>query len=401
MNFFEYARVALESLKANRLRSVLTMLGVIIGVAAVILLVSLGEGTKNYVEEQFAGLGSNILIVTPGKIETRGGPPVIGAAKHKLTLSDSRILEKKGYLFGGVAPVVFGTAEVRYGSRSRNVPVLGVTPSFSPVRNLHVEIGSFVTESDVEAKRRVCILGRTVKRELFGNANALGQIVKVSGGRFRVVGIMQRKGVSLGIDLDDIVFVPVRTAQDLFDTDALLEIILSVRNKNDIESAKELAKSLLFKNHNRHEDFTITNQAAMLSSLYTILDTLTYVLGGIATISLLVGGIGIMNIMLVTVKERTNEIGIRKAVGARDRDILVQFLLESTALSSSGGIAGMLVGVLGAYGIRLLVPKLPVEVPSWAIVLAFTFSVFVGIFFGVYPARKAAALHPIEALRYE
>ena len=401
MNFIEYARVALESLKANRLRSVLTMLGVIIGVAAVILLVSLGEGTKNYVEEQFAGLGSNILIVTPGKIETRGGPPVIGAAKHKLTLSDSRILEKKGYLFGGVAPVVFGTAEVRYGSRSRNVPVLGVTPSFSPVRNLHVEIGSFVTESDVEAKRRVCILGRTVKRELFGNANALGQILKVSGGRFRVVGIMQRKGVSLGIDLDDIVFVPVRTAQDLFDTDALLEIILSVRNKNDIESAKELAKSLLFKNHNRHEDFTITNQAAMLSSLYTILDTLTYVLGGIATISLLVGGIGIMNIMLVTVKERTNEIGIRKAVGARDRDILVQFLLESTALSSSGGIAGMLVGVLGAYGIRLLVPKLPVEVPSWAIVLAFTFSVFVGIFFGVYPARKAAALHPIEALRYE
>jgi len=401
MNFFEYARVALESLRANRLRSALTMLGVIIGVAAVILLVSLGEGTKKYVEEQFAGLGSNILIVTPGKIETKGGPPVIGAAKHKLTLSDSYVLEKKGYLFGGVAPVVFGTAEVRSGSRSRNVPVLGVTPSFSHVRNLHVEIGSFVSESDVEAKRRVCVLGRTVKRELFGNANALGQMIKVSGGRFRVVGIMQSKGVSLGIDLDDIVFVPVRSAQDLFDTDALLEIILSVRNKNDIDSAKELARSILFKNHNRHEDFTITNQAAMLSSLYTILDTMTYVLGGIATISLLVGGIGIMNIMLVTVKERTNEIGIRKAVGARDRDILVQFLLESTALSSSGGIGGMLVGMLGAYGIRLLVPKLPVEVPSWAIVLAFTFSVFVGIFFGVYPARKAAALHPIEALRYE
>jgi putative ABC transport system permease protein len=401
MNFFEYARVALESLRANRLRSALTMLGVIIGVAAVILLVSLGEGTKKYVEEQFAGLGSNILIVTPGKIETKGGPPVIGAAKHKLTLSDSYVLEKKGYLFGGVAPVVFGTAEVRSGSRSRNVPVLGVTPSFSHVRNLHVEIGSFVSESDVEAKRRVCVLGRTVKRELFGNANALGQMVKVSGGRFRVVGIMQSKGVSLGIDLDDIVFVPVRSAQDIFDTDALLEIILSVRNKNDIDSAKELARSILFKNHNRHEDFTITNQAAMLSSLYTILDTMTYVLGGIATISLLVGGIGIMNIMLVTVKERTNEIGIRKAVGARDRDILVQFLLESTALSSSGGIGGMLVGVLGAWGIRLLVPKLPVEVPSWAIVLAFTFSVFVGIFFGVYPARKAAALHPIEALRYE
>jgi putative ABC transport system permease protein len=160
-------------------------------------------------------------------------------------------------------------------------------------------------------------------------------------------------------------------------------------------------RSLLFKNHNRHEDFTITNQAAMPSSLYTILDTLTYVLGGIATISLLVDGIGIMNIMLVTVKERTNEIGIRKAVGARDREILVQFLLESTALSSSGGMGEILVGVFGGWGIRRLVSKPPVEIPSWAILLAFTFSVFVGIFFGVYPAQKAAALHPIEALRYE
>jgi putative ABC transport system permease protein len=188
---------------------------------------------------------------------------------------------------------------------------------------------------------------------------------------------------------------------DIFDTDALFEILISVRNKNDIDSGKELARSLLFKNHNRHEDFTITNQAAMLSSLFTILDTLTYVLGGIAAISLLVGGIGIMNIMLVTVKERTNEIGIRKAVGARNRDILLQFLLESTTLSATGGLCGALIGMLGAGAIRLLVPKIPVDVPPWAVALAFTFSVFVGIFFGVYPARKAAALHPIEALRYE
>jgi putative ABC transport system permease protein len=401
MNLLDLVAVALDALRANRLRSALTMLGVIIGVAAVILLVSLGEGTKNYVEEQFAGLGANILIVTPGKIETKGGPPVIGAARHKLTLDDSRLLEKKGYLFGGVAPVVFGTAEVRSGSRSRNVTVLGVTPEFSPVRNIHVEVGSFVTDADVEAKRRVCMLGRTVKRELFGSANALGQVVKISGARFRVVGVMERKGVSLGFDIDDIAFIPVRTAMDIFDTDALVEILISVRNKNDIDSGKELARSLLFKNHNRHEDFTITNQAAILSSLFTILDTLTYVLGGIAAISLLVGGIGIMNIMLVTVKERTNEIGIRKAVGARNRDILLQFLLESTTLSASGGLCGVLAGTAGAAAIRVLVPKIPVSVPPWAVLLAFTFSVFVGIFFGVYPARKAAALHPIEALRYE
>ena len=397
----EFLSVALDALRTNRLRSALTMLGVIIGVAAVILLVSLGEGTKNYVEEQFAGLGANILIVTPGKIETKGGPPIIGAARHKLTLDDARILEKKGYLFGGVAPVVFGTSEVRLGSRSRNVTVLGVTPDFSPVRNIHVEVGSFVTDADVEAKRRVCMLGRTVKRELFGNASALGEVVKISGARFRVTGIMERKGVSLGFDIDDIVFIPVRSAMDIFDTDALVEILISVRNKNDIDSGKELARSLLFKNHNRHEDFTITNQAAILSSLFTILDTLTYVLGGIAAISLLVGGIGIMNIMLVTVKERTNEIGIRKAVGARNRDILIQFLMEATTLSAAGGFFGVLVGTLGAGVIRILVPKLPVAIPPWAVVLAFTFSVFVGIFFGVYPARKAATLHPIEALRYE
>ncbi len=401
MNPFEYLTVALDALRTNRMRSALTMLGVVIGVAAVILLVSLGEGTKNYVEEQFAGLGANILIVTPGKVETKGGPPIIGAARHKLTLDDSRILEKKGYLFGGVAPVVFGSAEIRSGSRSRNVTVLGVTPAFSPVRNIFVEVGSFVTDDDVDAKRRVCALGRTVKRELFGNSNALGQVVKIAGTRFRVSGVMERKGVSLGFDIDDIVFLPVRTAMDIFDTDALVEILISVRNKNDIDSGKELARSLLYKNHNRHEDFTITNQAAMLSSLFTILDALTYVLGGIAAISLLVGGIGIMNIMLVTVKERTNEIGIRKAVGARDRDILLQFLLESITLSASGGVGGMLLGLLGAGAIRVLVPKMPVAVPPWAIVLAFTFSVFVGIFFGVYPARKAAALHPIEALRYE
>jgi len=401
MTAWETAAVALDALRVNRLRSALTMLGIVIGVAAVILLVALGEGTKRYVEHQFAGLGSNILVVTPGKIETHGGPPVIGAARHKLTLDDSRLLEKKGNLFAGVAPVVFGTAEVRLGSRSRNVSVLGVTPAFSTVRNLKVEIGAFVSDADVEAKRRVCVLGRTVQRELFGQASALGRIVKVAGSRFRVVGIMERKGISLGIDIDDIVFVPVRTAMDLFDTDALLEIVLSVRSKEDIPAGKEQARQILYRSHNRHEDFTVTNQAALLSSLFTILDTLTYVLGGIAAISLVVGGIGIMNIMLVSVKERTNEIGIRKAVGARDRDILRQFLVESTLLSGAGGTAGALLGTAGARALAAVFPRIPVAVPGWAVALSFTFSVFVGIFFGVYPAKKAAALHPIEALRYE
>jgi putative ABC transport system permease protein len=390
-----------EALRGNPLRSVLTLLGVAIGVAAVILLTAIGAGAKSYVEGQFAGLGSNILVVTPGKIETRGGPPIMGSARHKLTLSDSLALEREGRLFTGVAPVVFGTAEVKNGTRSRSVPVLGVTPAFSRVRNLYVEMGSFVTEADSESRRRVCVLGRKVKQELFGAANPLGQLVRVGEARYRVVGVMERKGVTLAVDIDDLVFVPARTAQELFDLDSVFEIVLSVRNRTDIEAGKEQARLILYREHNRHEDFTITDQAAILSSLFSILDALTLLLGGIAAISLLVGGVGIMNIMLVTVRERTREIGIRMAVGARRRDLLVQFLLESTTLSLLGGVAGVAGGIAGAAAIRAFVPKLPVEVPGWSVALAFTFALLVGIFFGVYPARKAASQNPIEALRYE
>jgi putative ABC transport system permease protein len=390
-----------EALRGNPLRSLLTLLGVAIGVAAVILLTAIGTGAKNYVEAQFAGFGSNILEVTPGKTETRGGMPIMGPTRHKLTLSDSNALEREGRLFTGVAPVVFGTTEVKFGGRTRSVPVLGVTPAFSRVRNLHVEIGAFVTDADSESRRHVAVLGKKVKQELFGGANALGQLVRLGEARYRVVGVMRHKGVSLAVDLDDLVFVPARSAQELFDLDTIFEIHLQVRNRTDIDAAKEQARAILFREHNRHEDFTITDQTAILSSLFSILDILTLVLGGIAAISLLVGGVGIMNIMLVTVKERTREIGIRMAVGARRRDLLVQFLLESTALSLLGGVAGIAAGLGGTALIRLAVPKFPAEVPGWSVALAFTFSLLVGIFFGVYPAQKAASQNPIEALRYE
>jgi putative ABC transport system permease protein len=269
------------------------------------------------------------------------------------------------------------------------------------VRNLYVEIGQFLSEEDVEGRRRVVVLGRTVKRELFGEENPLGRFVTLADSRYRVIGIMERKGVSLGFDIDDLVFVPVKSAQDLFDTDRLLEILASVGSPDDIDRAIQQVKDILIRRHGNREDFTVISQGAILSAFTTILKILTAVLGGIAGISLVVGGIGIMNIMLVSVRERTREIGIRKAVGARRRDILGQFMIESIVLSTLGGLLGIIVGVGGAKGLSLFFTYLPTRVSMWAVLMAFGFSAAVGVFFGVYPARRAARLDPIQALRYE
>jgi putative ABC transport system permease protein len=279
--------------------------------------------------------------------------------------------------------------------------VIGVTPEFQRVRNLHVEIGEFVSQEDVDGRRRVVVLGRTVKRELFGEDNPLGGFVTLSDSRYRVIGIMERKGMSLGFDIDDLVFVPVKSAQDLFDTDRLFEILASVRSPQEIDRGMQEVKDILSRRHGNREDFTVISQGAVLSALTTVLSILTAALGGIAGISLVVGGIGIMNIMLVSVRERTREIGIRKAVGARRRDILGQFLVESVVLSTLGGLLGVVVGISGAKGLSLLFSTLPTKVSLWSVLMAFGFSAAVGIFFGVYPARRAALLDPIQALRYE
>jgi putative ABC transport system permease protein len=402
MNFREAFGLALEMLAANRVRSALTMLGVVIGVAAIILLVSLGEGATAYITRELTGLGTNLLIITPGKTQTSGGfhPPVAGTVR-RLTYEDAVALRRRASLLTDAVPVVLGTGKIRYQGVSRDTSVIGVTPEFQRVRNLYVEIGQFVSEEDVEGRRRVVVLGRTVKRELFGEENPLGQFVTLADSRYRVIGIMERKGVSLGFDIDDLVFIPVKSAQDLFDTDRLFEILASVRSPDEIDRAIQQVKDILMRRHGNREDFTLTSQGAILSAFTTILKILTAVLGGIAGISLLVGGIGIMNIMLVSVRERTREIGIRKAVGARRRDILGQFLLESVMLSCLGGGLGIIVGVGGAKGLSIFFTYLPTRVSLWAVLMAFGFSAAVGVFFGVYPARRAALLDPIQALRYE
>jgi putative ABC transport system permease protein len=397
---WEAAATAVDNLSTNKLRSALTMLGIIIGVMAVIMLLSVAEGAKRYITRELSGLGTNLLIITAGKSQTTGGPPIIGEGTRKLTYEDAVAL-KHATRREEIAPVVLGGSQIKHGNRSRDVTVIGTTYAHQQVRNIFVQVGRFISDEDVESKRRVVALGRTVARELFGELNPLGTLVRIADMRFRVIGIMERKGVILGFDFDNLVFIPVRTALELYDTDRLLEILVEAPSEAEIPRVSAEVTRILVRRHDNKEDFTVTSQDAMLTSLRKILNIFSWVLGAIAAISLLVGGIGIMNIMLVSVGERTREIGLRKAVGARRRDILAQVLLEALALSVIGGLIGVCAGFGGALAVGNIFPSLPVEVSFWSMWLAFGFAVCVGIFFGVYPARKAALLDPIAALRYE
>ncbi len=402
MNFFETFRVAFEAILSNKVRSGLTMLGVIIGVMAVILLVSIGEGARVYITKELTGLGTNLLIITPGKTTTSGGfhPPSAGTVR-KLTYDDSLALRRRAWLLTDAVPIVLGTGKIKYRNLGRDTMVIGTTPEFQRVRNLFVDIGSYVSQADVDAKAKIVVLGTRVKEELFGTENALGKVVILSDARYRVVGVMQKKGTSMGWDIDDVVFIPVTSGQELFDTDGLFEILASTPRAEDTDQAIAQIKDILIRRHAHKEDFSIQTQGAMLSTMNTILGVLTAVLGGIAGISLLVGGIGIMNIMLVSVRERTREIGIRKAFGARNSDIMAQFIIEAITLSGAGGVIGIILGVSLALIIPVFVDVLPTSVSLWSILMAFFFSAAVGVFFGVYPARKAALQDPIQALRYE
>ncbi|HVY60034.1 MAG TPA: ABC transporter permease [Planctomycetota bacterium] len=399
----EAIRVALDALRANKFRSALTMLGVVIGVASIILLVSIGEGAKSYITKQFMDLGTNILVVLPGKQKASGGPMTGLSTTYPLTYDDMVAAKRRNVAVKETAPLIIGTGPVKFRNRKRSTTVIGTTYDMQDVRNLHVEVGSFIPRraGDAKPRERVAVLGRTVKQELFGDKNPLGSYIRIDEARFRVIGIMERKGRSLGFDIDDLVFIPIGAAEKLFNTESLFEMLVTVRTASLIPQAtRELEREL---KHRHHEtaDFTVIDQAEMVETFGTVLSTLTYVLAGIAAISLVVGGIGIMNIMLISVSERTREIGIRKAIGAKRRDILAQFLTESATISLAGGLVGLAIGWGGGALIHWVVPSLPVQVSLWSVGMAVGFSLGVGVFFGVYPAKRAAALDPIEALRYE
>jgi putative ABC transport system permease protein len=402
MDALETMRLAKDALMSNKMRSMLTMLGVIIGVASVIMLVAIGAGARTYIHQELGNLGTNILIVVPGKTSTKGGfhPPTASTIR-KLVYDDAIILKRRSRHIADAVPIILGSSKVKYQNQSRDNNVVGCTETYFEMRNLKVESGRFLSSSDVDSKRKVCILGRTVKRGLFGDRNALGAVVSIGDGKYRVIGVMEKKGVTLGIDFDDIVFIPTTTAQELFDTDSLFNMTVKIKTAAEIQPAIEEIRQILMKRHANKEDFTVMSQDEMLGVMNKVLGIMTAVLAGIAAISLLVGGIGIMNIMLVSVRERTREIGIRKALGAKNRDILVQFLAESVTLSLFGGIGGVLFGGLVAVGLPLFLPYLPMQISWWSVILAFFFSASVGIFFGVYPARKASLYDPIIALRYE
>ncbi|MGC8737729.1 MAG: ABC transporter permease [Candidatus Hydrogenedens sp.] len=401
MSFWELIRSAIIALNQNKMRAALTALGVIIGVMSVILLIALGESAQAYVEREFAIMGSNVIIITPGKQETTGMFPISAGSHKKLTYEIARQVKRKVPGIIGVASNTLGLANIRYKNRQRNVLLIGTTPDFEKVRQLYTQIGRFLTEEDIERNSRVCIIGTTVKKELFGTHRALYEKISINGSKHTVVGILEERGMALGIDLGDIVIIPLPSAQRIFNVEEVMEILIGARTQEDIPRATESARKIVRSAHDNEEDFTITNQDSMLSAFSRIFSMLRLMLVGIACISLLVGGIGIMNIMLVSVRERTREVGIRMAVGATRTDIGLQFLVESITLSVLGGMTGIFLGFMGSAIIRALYPNLPIGLSLWSVMTAFLFSSAVGVISGVYPALKAASVDPVEALRYE
>ncbi|MEH0935905.1 ABC transporter permease [Micromonospora psammae] len=394
MRVAEAWRVALDALRANRMRSALTMLGVIIGVASVVLLVAIGTGTKQKVEQQVEGLGSNLLLVVPGKIEV-GTAPVVSP----LTLKDVDAVSRVVGDPSRVAVTVASGATARAGNRSDFTTVQGVLETTPTVFTRSLARGRYLTGADVDTSRRVAVLGDSVARALFPDRDPLGQQVTLAGVRFRVIGVFTPLGQSLGVDRDDEVHVPVTAAQRLWGTQRVDGIAVKAPDRERID---ELGDRIVAELGRRHPDteFSAVTQQQILGVLGDILGVLTGVLAAIAGISLLVGGVGVSNIMLVSVRERTREIGLRKAVGARPRDIGVQFLLEAVLLTAIGGLTGMALGVGTALLVDAFSP-IPAAITWWSLALAFGVSAAVGIVFGVVPAQRAGRLDPVTALRAE
>ena len=404
MNFLESIWVSMQSLSQNKVRSLLTTLGVIIGVMSVILLISLGEAAQAYIKKEFAGMGTNVLIVTPGKQETTSDMFVVmGGSFRKLTYENAREIKRKATGIKHVSGNALGVGQIKYGNRQRNCLIIATMPDFEKIRQFNTQVGRFLDDQDIEKNNKVCVIGPKIRKDLFGDGPALYEKISINQRKHTVIGIMEERGTMLGVNIDDIVIIPLPSGQQMFHggEDQLMEILVSARSEEEIPVATESIRTILTAAHDYTEDFTIKDQDGMLGSLEKIFKALRFMLAGIACISLLVGGIGIMNIMLVSVRERTQEVGIRKAVGAKKKNIGTQFLIEAVVLSVSGGGIGIFIGWVGTIILRLLYPSLPVTLSMWSITMAFTFSLCVGVFFGVYPALKAASVDPVEALRYE
>lgn len=400
----ESIMIALDGLRANKLRAMLTMLGIIIGVGAVITMVSIGMGVKDKVETSIAGLGSNLLVVTPGA-GNPGGPRQAAGSITTLNEKDAVAISQEITGVNLVAATVSRSYQVVFGNQNWMTSVQGTTPEILGVRNYNVDEGNFFTTQDVETRARVVVLGKTVAENLFNGGTPIGQTVRINNAPFRVVGVLEGKGESMGGNQDDTVLIPLKTAQErLMGITYVQNINIQATGTDVINQVQEDVTTLLRTRHKligaTLDDFTVRNMVAIMETADQTTSMITLLLGIVAGLSLLVGGIGIMNIMLVSVTERTREIGIRKALGARYSNILLQFLIEAVVISVSGGLLGIALGIGSAYVISSIAGWKTV-ISSIAIIAAFGFSVMIGLFFGMYPARKAALLDPIDALRYE
>jgi putative ABC transport system permease protein len=399
MNLVESFRIALRALAANKARSFLTMLGVIIGVAAVILLVSIGSGVQSSITSQIEGLGSNLLFVFPGQLEGGGGGPGGGGSgglTRKFTLQDANILKQRLQGVSAVVPVAAGSATSRFQNKTWKSQIVATDEHLMDVTAVKIAAGRMFRKSEVDSGARVALLGSTVVSNLFPNGGGLGQTITINGQRFIVIATLQKQGGGFGGNQDNVIYMPITSAMRLTGSSDIAEILIKVTNASDVPVVRTEITRILKPRFG--DQFTIFSQEQTLSLLGNLLGTLTVMLAGIAGISLVVGGIGIMNIMLVSVSERTREIGIRKAVGARTYDILSQFVIEAMLLSIMGGLVGIAIGAGGAAALSSVVPT---QVTWWSVALAFFFAAAVGVFFGVYPAWKASKLDPIVALRYE
>lgn len=400
MRIADTLSMAWRSITAQRTRSLLTLLGIAIGIAAVILLTSIGEGLHRFLLAEFSQIGTNVVTLSPGKVSTGGTNPGFPSSVRPLSLEDADALRQRIPHLVGVTPGVTGNAEMGANGRLRRSLVYGTSAALLPSFRLSMSAGQFLPDEDAAHARSFAVLGASLKRELFGADNPLGARIRIGSQQFRVIGVLAPRGQFLGIDLDDVAYVPAARAMELFNRPGLMELHLTYTDATSSAAVVAQARTLMTARHGR-EDFSIVTQADMLGALSNILNVVTAAVGALGGISLLVGGVGIVTIMTIAVAERTAEIGLLISLGARRRTVLALFLGEAVVLSAVGGALGLVIGIGIAQGAHLLMPSLPVSTPLLFVLLAEGLSMVIGLLAGVMPARRAARLDPVEALRSE
>jgi len=390
---------AWQVVTGSRGRTALILLAMAIGVAAVVVVSTLGEGARRYVLDQFGSLGTNLVIVLPGRSETAGVNPgfIIGEMPRDLTLDDALALSRSRAV-KLIAPLIVGTGDVRWGAKVRESPILGSTAELLPVRHMAIAQGAFLPAGDPRHAQPVCVLGAKVREEIFGAQPALGEWLRIGDRRFRVIGVLARQGVSIGVNTDEVVMIPVTAAQALFNSESLFRILIEAKSREQVLAAKEDAIEILRERHEGERDVTVITQDAVLATFDRILRALTLAVGGIAAISLAVAGILIMNVMLIAVTQRRREIGLLKALGATGAQIRLTFFTEAVLLALGGAALGLAVGGVGQFFLGQLYPQIPFAAPWWAVLAAPLTAIVTSAVFTVAPAARAAKLDPVTAL---